>query len=228
MLSGQTHFAIDGQVCAVSQSQGTIFRCSNGPSRRYLYTNSLGGIHGVATIEGDQQGNTGRDGIVTRGQGCAVHQHDGLAGSSSNRCIQIIEQIRSADGVVVELAQAQQTGALGLLSSRAHCEPGLSAILGKDSLNGHILCGNQRIIRIGGEDLAICIDPAQEANAAVWCCHQSNAISTADRLAGTILNSGTACGHGTEFAVERKSHIGILTDCNQAEIAHLQGCSGVG
>ena len=229
MLGRQAHGTVDGQVRTVSQGQGTIGRGSS--ISLIADTDCLGGVHGVGGVEGDQQGDAGRNGVVTCRQGGIVHQNQsvGIVGCRIVRCrIQIVKEVAGTDQVVLEGRQTQQAGARGLLSYTAHSKPGSAAVLGEDGTDGHVLCGNQGIGRSSGQDLAVNIGPAKEVDAGVDSCCQLNAGRTADAQDVAACNSAAACGHGTHGVVILESDFRAFLDGDQADVGHGQGNREVG
>jgi len=99
MLCRNAHGTVNGQACAIGQGQCPV-SCGGSIGTRAA---GCGSIKGIGIIEGDQQGNTGGDGMIAR-QGTAVHHHDSLAvgtllGSRSSR-IQIVIQMGTGYGIV--------------------------------------------------------------------------------------------------------------------------------
>ncbi len=146
MLTGNADCTVNGQLCAVGQSQSAVGCGHFIVLSFYCLTNSLGGIHGVSAIEGNQQRDTDRNGVVTCRQRCIVQQNKSLVRTVCcchfGGLIKTLHQFAGTNLIIIQLAQAQQTGALALLRSSTHSEPGGTAVvLGKSSLDSHIGSG---------------------------------------------------------------------------------------
>ena len=230
LLGRQADRTVDGQVGTVGQGQGTV---SGGlHPLRVLVVDHLSGIQIVCGIEGDEQGDTGRNGVVPGGQGGVVHQHHVLGaarGGGRGGLVQVVKQIAAAHGVVIDLAQAQQAGAHRLLRSSAHHEMGSGVGTHEDRLDAHVAGRHQSVAGGGGQDLAVSgIDPAQEAAAVDGSSGQGGTVGTGNALYAAVGNSLTGYGDAAVIAVIIKGHIRGSRRNLQREVAQGQGGGDVG
>ena len=222
LLGRDAHGAVDSQVGTVCQSQGTVGSgCFIGTGIDHLC-----GIHGIGAVKGYQQSNALGNGVITGGQGTAVHQNDGLAagiGSSIGSLIQIIENMASTYRIIVNLAQTKQAGADRLLHRAAQHEVGSRVGTNEHSLDGHIRSRGQGIGSCSRQNLTGCpINPAMEGCPTVGSCHQRNAFRQADFLRDTGGHSTSSCSDAAEAAVILEGDIGGSGSSNQADVFHGQ------
>ena len=230
VLTRKAHRTVDGQIGTFCHGQSTI-------RRRYgirigsglLHTGNLCGIEGIGIIKGDEQSDAGGDGIVTCRQGGIVHQNERFAGGAcgcSCGCGKTLKQIAAGNSVVIQLAQAKETGTCGLLCRRAQQEPGRGIFAYKGCLDGHIFRRGQSEAGITGKHHAVCsVDPAEESAAVGSSCSQRGAIGQADLLHRTGFYNSAVNGDAAVSAVKFHRHIGCLSGGDQSKFTQSQRCS---
>ena len=194
---GNTHFALHRQVGARCQRHGPVSGglCIGGSGSSRCIR-----IKGIQYIKGNQQGNTAGNRIITRGQGGIVHQNNGLVCRGLcglHRCSQALVKM----GIV-------------------HKEPGRCG--SKNCPDSHVCRRRQVEGCVCGNELSICIGPANKGNAGSSRCLQRCALRCCDFLHITSVYCSAVCSHRTKSGVKIISDIiGCIGVCHH-KIAEVQ------